>query len=172
MIEYLLYGIYILSCFILILFVLLQPGKSDASAIFGGGASSTAFGPRGTQTVLAKVTVVAAVVFFLVAFLFSIPGLFERKSLGQGITNSPPQQQAPVSVPESGAVPSVSPANSASPAPSGSPGAASPSAAGAAKPAASPAASKGASNGAATSAAPGNANSAVPAASQKQPDKK
>ena len=78
MIEYLLVGIYVLSCLILILFVLLQPGKSDASAIFGGGASSTAFGPRGTQTVLAKVTVGAAVVFFLVAFLFSIPGLFQK----------------------------------------------------------------------------------------------
>jgi preprotein translocase subunit SecG len=142
LIEYLLYGIYILSCFILILFVLLQPGKSDASAIFGGGASSTAFGPRGTQTVLAKVTVGAAIVFFLVAFLFSIPGLFERKSLGQGITNSSAPQQAPASLPETGAVPSVSPAASVSPTTSGSPGAAAPTAPAGAKPAASPAASK------------------------------
>jgi len=139
LIEYLLIGIYILSCFILILFVLLQPGKSDASAIFGGGASSTAFGPRGTQTVLAKVTVGAAIVFFLVAFLFSIPGLFEKKSLGQGITNSPAGQQQQAPAPEPPAVPSALPETSASPA---SPGAAkpetSPASSGAAKPAAAP----------------------------------
>ena len=172
MIEYLLYGIYILSCFILILFVLLQPGKSDASAIFGGGASSTAFGPRGTQTVLAKVTVGAAIVFFVVAFLFSIPGLFERKSLGQGITNSSAPQQAPASLPETGAVPTVSPAASVSPTASGSPGASSSAPAGA-KPAASPAASKAAAGSGASAPASSDAapNAAAPGGSQK-PDKK
>ncbi|HSE97417.1 MAG TPA: preprotein translocase subunit SecG [Blastocatellia bacterium] len=81
--------IYILSCIVLILFVLLQPGKSDAAAVFGGGANSSAFGPRGTQTVLAKVTIAAAIVFFLTAFLFSIPGLFEERSVAEGVTSAP-----------------------------------------------------------------------------------
>src|SRR5216683_6379099 len=84
--------LYILSCFVLIMFVLLQPGKSDASAVFGGGVNSAAFGPRGTQTVLAKVTITAAIVFFLIAFLFSIPGLFEKRSLGEGVG---PAESAP-----------------------------------------------------------------------------
>jgi protein translocase SecG subunit len=74
------------------MFVLLQPGKSDASAVFGGGVNSAAFGPRGTQTVLAKITITAAISFFLIAFLFSIPGLFDKKSLGEGVG---PAEQAP-----------------------------------------------------------------------------
>ena len=78
------------------MFVLLQPGKSDAAAVFGGGGSSTAFGPRGTQTVLAKITIGAAIVFFLTAFLFSIPGLFTKKSLGAGVKGASTEQSQPV----------------------------------------------------------------------------
>jgi preprotein translocase subunit SecG len=88
--------LYIVSCLVLILFVLLQPGKSDAAAVFGGGANSSAFGPRGTATVLAKVTITAAIAFFLIAFLFSIPGLFEERSLGEGV--GPAESAAPAPV--------------------------------------------------------------------------
>lgn len=87
--------LYILACLVLIMFVLLQPGKSDAAAVFGGGVNSAAFGPRGTQTVLAKVTITAAVMFFMIAFLFSIPGLFEKRSLGEGVG---PAESAPAPV--------------------------------------------------------------------------
>jgi preprotein translocase subunit SecG len=97
LLEYILYPLYILACVVLILFVLLQPGKSDASAVFGGGASSTAFGPRGTATVLAKITIGAAIAFFLIAFLFSVPGITEKKSLGEGV--GPAQSQAPAPEP-------------------------------------------------------------------------
>ncbi|HKP85529.1 MAG TPA: preprotein translocase subunit SecG [Blastocatellia bacterium] len=103
MIHYILIGLYIIACFVLIMFVLLQPGKSDAAAVFGGGANSAAFGPRGTQTVLAKVTITAAIVFFLIAFLFSIPGLFEERSVGEGVgaEETLPVQPAPIQpVPE------------------------------------------------------------------------
>ena len=96
MLGYILMVLYIVSCFVLILFVLLQPGKSDASGMFGGGANSTAFGPRGTQTVLAKITITAAIAFFLIAFLFSIPGLFEKRSLGEGVG---PAEPAPATIP-------------------------------------------------------------------------
>jgi preprotein translocase subunit SecG len=98
LIEYILTGLYVLSCLVLILFVLLQPGKADAAAIFGGGATSTAFGPRGTQTILAKITIGAAAVFFLTAFLFSMPGLFGKKSVTRGLGPSQ-QQTAPVQTP-------------------------------------------------------------------------
>ena len=98
MIHYILVALYIIACFVLIMFVLLQPGKSDAAAVFGGGVNSAAFGPRGTQTVLAKVTITAAIVFFLIAFLFSIPGLFEERSVGEGVgpAESAPAQSAPI----------------------------------------------------------------------------
>jgi preprotein translocase subunit SecG len=89
--------LYVLSCIVLILFVLLQPSKSDASQVFGGGASSTAFGPRGTQSVLAKITITAAISFFLIAFLFSIPGMFEQKSLGEGVGPAEPAPVTPLS---------------------------------------------------------------------------
>lgn len=132
MLGYILMVLYIVSCFVLILFVLLQPGKSDASGMFGGGANSTAFGPRGTQTVLAKITITAAIAFFMIAFLFSIPGLFEKRSLGEGVG---PAEPAPATIP--------APAGQTTPpAPSAAPptGEAAPAAA---KPA-EPAASKGA----------------------------
>jgi preprotein translocase subunit SecG len=90
-------ALYIVACFVLILFVLLQPGKSDAAAVFGGGANTAAFGPRGTQSVLAKITITAAIVFFLTAFLFSIPGLFEQRSIGEGV--NAPAEQAPAPLP-------------------------------------------------------------------------
>ena len=109
--------LYILACFVLIMFVLLQPGKSDASQVFGGGLNSAAFGPRGTQTVLAKVTITAAIVFFLIAFLFSIPGLFEKRSLGEsaGPAESTPAPVIPVTPTEQTPTP---PAEGVKPSPS------------------------------------------------------
>lgn len=109
MIGIILTVLYVLSCLVLILFVLLQPGKSDASAVFGGGVNSAAFGPRGTQTVLAKITITAAISFFLIAFLFSIPGLFEKRSLGEDV----PVETAPVAP----ATPAETPAEPSSAAP-------------------------------------------------------
>lgn len=100
MIEVILNILYIAACFVLIMFVLLQPSKSDASGVFGGGgANSTAFGPRGTQTVLAKVTITAAIVFFSIAFLFSIPGLFGKKSLGKSVGPAETQPAPPPASP-------------------------------------------------------------------------
>jgi preprotein translocase subunit SecG len=113
-VYYVLMALYIAACFVLILFVLLQPGKGDAAAVFGGGANTGAFGPRGTQTVLAKITITAAIVFFLIAFLFSIPGIFEKRSIGEGVSPSaetpapvPAPEQQPVAVPP---VPTPTPA--------------------------------------------------------------
>ena len=96
MLYYLLMTLYIIACFVLILFVLLQPGKSDAAAVFGGGANSSAFGPRGTATVMAKITIGAAIVFFLIAFLFAIPSWNTgQKSVGESV----PAETAPAPPP-------------------------------------------------------------------------
>ena len=120
--------VYVLACLILILFVLLQPGKADASAVFGGGANSSAFGPRGTQTVLAKVTIGAAIIFFLVAFLFAIPGLDgtggsvgEQVPAESGAPPPAPPEPAP-SEQNPGVTPAVPPPEQAAP-PSAGPGA-------------------------------------------------
>ena len=53
--------------------VLLQPGKTDAGALFTSNVSSAAFGPRGTASVLSKLTIAAAILFMLSALLISMP---------------------------------------------------------------------------------------------------
>lgn len=72
---YFLYTIFFLSCVVLIASVLLQPGKTDAGALFTSNISNSAFGPRGTQSVLAKFSIVAAIVFMLSALFLSMPAL-------------------------------------------------------------------------------------------------
>lgn len=72
---YVLYGIFFLSCLVLIAVVLLQPGKTDAGALFTSNISSSAFGPRGTASVLSKVTIAAATIFMLSALMISMPAL-------------------------------------------------------------------------------------------------
>ena len=73
--AYILYGLFFLSCFVLVGAVLLQPGKTDAGALFTSNVSSSAFAPRGTATVLSKVTITAATTFMLSALLLSMPAL-------------------------------------------------------------------------------------------------
>ena len=72
---YFLYGIFFLSCLTLIAAVLLQPGKTDAGALFTSNVSSSALAPRGTATILSKVTITAATLFMLSALLLSMPAL-------------------------------------------------------------------------------------------------
>ena len=72
---YFLYTIFFISCVALIVSVLLQPGKTDAGALFTSNISSSAFGPRGTATVLSKITIVAATFFMLSALFIAMPAL-------------------------------------------------------------------------------------------------
>lgn len=110
---YVLYGLFVLACIALILSVLLQPGKADAGALFTNSISSTAFGPRGTQTLLAKITIVAAATFMLIALVLSIPAVTGPRSVLQSesdadATTSP--QPAP-SVTITTSSPAASPTN-------------------------------------------------------------
>ncbi len=73
--TYFLYGLFFLSCIVLIIVVLLQPGKSDAGALFTSSTSSNAYGSRGTATVLSKATIVTATIFMLSALMLSMPAL-------------------------------------------------------------------------------------------------
>jgi len=73
--TYFLYGLFFLSCIVLVIAVLLQPGKTDAGALFTSSTSSNAFGSRGTATVLSKTTIVTATIFMLSALMLSMPAL-------------------------------------------------------------------------------------------------
>src|SRR6202046_4552015 len=65
--------IHVLVCFFLVVVVLLQSGKAaDLAGAFGGMGSQTAFGPRGSATVLSKATTIAAALFMVTSFLLSI----------------------------------------------------------------------------------------------------
>ncbi len=101
MLSYILYTLFILSCIVLIVFVLLQPGKSDAGALFSSSVSSTAFGPRGTASVLAKVTIGAAACFMLIALMLSLPVVTGSHSVLQSTTpeNVPTPQASPAASP-------------------------------------------------------------------------
>ncbi len=100
MVTYVLYGIFILTCIVLVVAVLLQPGKSGAGDLFSSNISSTAFGPRGTASLLAKITIGAASLFMLVALILSLP-IFGNRSVLQSAPDeslpaaSPSPQQQP-----------------------------------------------------------------------------
>jgi preprotein translocase subunit SecG len=117
LLTYILYGFFILSCIILVVVILLQPGKADAGALFSNTISSTAFGPRGTASLLAKITIGAAVAFMLIALTLGLPTLTGSRSI---------LESTPASAPA--ASPSPSPAAEASPAASQAAPAASPAA--------------------------------------------
>jgi len=86
---YLLYILFFASCVVLVGAVLLQPGKTDAGALFTSNISSASLGPRGTASVLSKITIVAAVVFMLSALLISMPGISGDFSVLQSVAEEP-----------------------------------------------------------------------------------
>src|SRR5688572_16429609 len=91
---YVLYTIFFVSCLVLVTAVLLQPGKTDAGALFTSNVSSAAFGPRGTASVLSKLTIVAAIVFMMSALLISMPALTGNISVLSGNADAPVEEQA------------------------------------------------------------------------------
>lgn len=64
-VESLITFLHIIVCIIVIIAVLLQPGKSgDLGSMFGGGTSESVFGSSGAVPFLAKLTRILGVVFF------------------------------------------------------------------------------------------------------------
>ena len=123
-----LYGLFILACVVLVIVVLLQPGKSGAGDLFSSSVSSTAFGPRGTASILSKITIGAAAGFMLFALMLSLPGVTGSHSVLQSTAPeatptpasqpSPAASTAPVTLPAS--APAVSPVAAKSPSPTAS----------------------------------------------------
>jgi preprotein translocase subunit SecG len=105
LLTYILYGLFVLACMILVLVILLQPGKADAGALFSSSLSSTAFGPRGTASLLAKITIGAAAAFMLLALMLSLPVFTGSRSV---------LESQPASAPA--ASPSPTPAQQSAPA--------------------------------------------------------
>lgn len=88
------YAIFFISCIVLVGAVLLQPGKTDAGALFTSNVSSAAFGPRGTASVLSKITIVAAAIFMVSALMISMPAFSGSVSVLQSATETPSEAPA------------------------------------------------------------------------------
>src|SRR5499425_3830206 len=72
---YLVATIYVLTCLVLMLVILLQQGKGgDIANAFGGGTSQAAFGARSGATVLSRATTVCAILFMIGAIALGILG--------------------------------------------------------------------------------------------------
>jgi preprotein translocase subunit SecG len=85
--------VHILASILLIGAVLLQGGEHvDITAAFGG-VSQAAFGPRGSVTLLAKITWVLAVIFIVTSMSLAIHA--SRSSSGSVLGNAP-VKSAPV----------------------------------------------------------------------------
>ena len=75
MLYYLIATIYILSCLVLLMVVLLQQGKGgDIASAFGGSSSQTAFGARSGATLLSRATAVCAALFMIGALALAVLG--------------------------------------------------------------------------------------------------
>ena len=92
-----LYILFFVSCIVLIASVLLQPGKTDAGALFTSNVSSAALGPRGTATILSKITIIAATVFMLSALLLAMPAITGKISVLQTTSEQQQTTQPPIS---------------------------------------------------------------------------
>jgi preprotein translocase subunit SecG len=113
--------VHVIVCLFLVIVVLLQSGKAaDLAGAFGGMGSQTAFGPRGSATVLSKATTIAAALFMVTSLSLSImasrsagtgTSVVER-SKGKAGAPATPAAPAPVAVP---AQPSGQPSVSVTP---------------------------------------------------------
>jgi preprotein translocase subunit SecG len=81
---YLVLFVHVVVCIFLIIVILLQSGKAaDLAGAFGGMGSQTAFGPRGSATLLSKATTISAVLFMITSMSLSI---MATKNAGLGAT--------------------------------------------------------------------------------------
>jgi preprotein translocase subunit SecG len=91
--------VHVIVCLFLIIVVLLQSGKAaDLAGAFGGMGSQTAFGPRGSATLLSKATTISAVLFMITSLSLSI--LATRSAgLGTSVLEGAPKTSVPKTAP-------------------------------------------------------------------------
>jgi preprotein translocase subunit SecG len=101
--------LHVIVCLFLIIVVLLQSGKAaDLAGAFGGMGSQTAFGPRGSATLLSKATTISAVLFMITSLSLSILAT-RNAGLGTSVlevapktTTAPKTAPAPAQIPVPG----------------------------------------------------------------------
>jgi preprotein translocase subunit SecG len=83
---YLLTTLHVIFCLFLILAILLQTGKGGGmGSAFGGGGSSTVFGPRGPGSFIAKLTGIVATMFMVTSMLLAYLSSSKATDLAQKV---------------------------------------------------------------------------------------
>ena len=114
--SYLVSTLYVLVCLVLLMVILLQQGKGDMAAAFGGGSSNSAFGARTGATLLSKVTAGLAAAFMIGSLALGIVG--QRGTSGSIMSGT--RGPAPAPAPAQSAPATGAPAASGTTAPRGS----------------------------------------------------
>jgi len=113
---------HVLFALLIIGTVLLQQGRgADAGAGFGGGASNTVFGARGTASFLSRSTAILAALFFSTSILLAYLGA-RQDNKGHNILEAPATEQLKSDIPQQGNAPAVAPTKSDLPEPPSAPG--------------------------------------------------
>ena len=118
---YLIVFLHVVACLFLIAVVLLQQGKGqDLASAFGGGGTQTAFGPRGSATVLSRATTILAGLFMVTSLALTIirpsrSGVLDAVPATVA-TPAPAATSAPITVPAAPAAPAEAPATAPAPA--------------------------------------------------------
>jgi len=123
MLYYLIATLYVLTCLVLMLVILLQQGKGgDIANAFGGGSSQAAFGARSGATVLSRATTVCAVLFVVGALVLGIVGqrgpgsVIGGRAPARAPAAPPPATLPPNPAPPAATTPTPAPATPAPPA--------------------------------------------------------
>ncbi|MBI4652574.1 preprotein translocase subunit SecG [Candidatus Desantisbacteria bacterium] len=77
--------IHVIVAICLVLLILIQTTKSDATAFLGGGSSSDIFGGKGPLSFITKTTAVLAIVFFLTSTYLAIAQDHKKRSIIQNV---------------------------------------------------------------------------------------
>ena len=88
--------VHVIVCLFLVVVVLLQSGKAaDLAGAFGGMGSQTAFGPRGSATLLSKATTISAALFMITSLSLSILAT-RNAGLATTVLEGEPSKSIPV----------------------------------------------------------------------------
>ena len=132
MLQTILLALHVLVAIALIAFILLQQGRgATTGASFGGGASGTVFGARGSASFLSRTTAVLATVFLVNCLVLAFLAAHQKQSMSlidrlantsavvappaavTPTTPAPPvgakQSPAPVTAPDMPKIPSTKP---------------------------------------------------------------